>query len=244
MFLLVLLCTVAVSCLLRNVIRKVPGVFYVLAVAMVVLYFVSDVVAMPRSVTMPLIYLVRRGFLATAIFVFVMYIGVFPRGTSIRRFLQPLRAPLSIVGCILVLAHIVEYLVSYVPRLMGGTALRMNVLIAFWLGILLFVLALVLGVTSFTFVKKHMKAATWKKVQWFAYIFYAAMFIHMCVMLLPSVVRGSSTQAIMTTGCYVVLFVAYFVARIYRGRVEKAKGIQGADLSLSQAKAEEEEAKL
>ena len=244
MFLLVLLCVVVVSCLLRNVIRKVPWVFYVLAVGVVALYFASGPLGLPRSVTMPLIYLVRRGFLATAMFVFVMYIGVFPRGSGVRRFLQPLRAPLSIVGCILIMAHIVEYLVSYLPRVLAGSALRANILVAFWLGILLFALAVVLGVTSFTFVKKHMKAAVWKRVQWFAYVFYAAMFAHMCVMLLPSVLKGSSAQAALTTACYVVLFVAYFAARVVRVRLEARKGLKAADLSLSQAKVEEEEARL
>ena len=54
----------------------------------------------------------------------------------------------------------------------------------------LVVLLVVLGVTSFAFVKRQMSTASWKKVQKLAYPFFGLVYVHPLLMLLPSALHG------------------------------------------------------
>lgn len=84
-----------------------------------------------------------------------MYIGVFAKGSKVHQWLKPVRSELSIIACILACGHMAVYLGSYAPRL-GGT-LGVNVVSALVVALALLVLLLVLGVTSFAFVKRRMR---------------------------------------------------------------------------------------
>lgn len=61
---------------------------------------------------------------------------------------------------------------------------------AFVLAVVLLVLLVVLGVTSFAFVKRQMSTASWKKVQKLAYPFFGLVYVHLLLMLLPSALHG------------------------------------------------------
>lgn len=219
-FVLTLVITVAVCCLLRNPIRRVPWLFYLLAVAAVVLYFaVGSVVTLPAWANVAMLTLMRKCALPTALFVLVMYVGVFPKGSMVRRWLQPMRAPLSIVASILVLGHMVQYFMVYAPRVVSGSPVSTNVMVSFVMAIVLFALLLVLGVTSFEWVKRSMNTLTWKRVQRLAYGFYALIYVHLCIMLAPSAMAGRGS-AILGLGVYTVVFGAYVVLRVVRARVD------------------------
>ncbi len=96
-----------------------------------------------------------------------------------------LLSELSIVAWFLSLGHMAVYLESYLPRLLGGGEIGGNVMGAFVLAVVLLVLLVVLGVTSFAFVKRQMSTASWKKVQKLAYPFFGLVYVHLLLMLLP-----------------------------------------------------------
>lgn len=214
-FLLVLACTAAACFLLRTQIKKFPAVFYLLAVALDALFVAGCLGLLPWFVWDGLSLLVRRCALAFSLFTVVMFMGVLPVGSKARSWLMPVRGELSIVACILALGHAAFYLVSYAPRLLAGGAAGANMRASFVAAVLLLVLLLVLGVTSFNVVKNRMRSTTWKRVQRFAYLFFALAYVHLALSLAPSALQGgASAQASMVA--YTAVFALYAVLRATR----------------------------
>ena len=226
-FLVALTVTVVACFALRGSIKKAPVVFYALSIAMVVIYFASFAATPPRWLQIALALTMGHCFLPIAMFAVVMYIGIFPYDGKVRHWLQPVRGPLSIMACFLALGHMIQYLMVYAPRVIGGAEVSGNVLVSFFVAVLLFALILVLGVTSFEFVKKRMTAVTWKKIQRFAYLFYAATYFHLAIMLAPAALSGSS-QAQASLGIYTVVFGVYLVARIILSIQRRGTGLSTA----------------
>lgn len=219
-FAIVLLCTVVACFALRNPLHKAPMVFYVVAVAVDVFFAVSPYLDIPRNVWLVFNSLIANCMLPLAIFVVVMFIGVLPKSAKAYLWLKAVRAELSIVAWILSLGHMVWYLgVSYLPKVLAGTALKGNVVFGLFVAIVLLLLLIVLGVTSFNVVKKHMRTDTWKKVQKLAYPFFILVYVHLLLMLAPAAMRGSQT-AIISVVVYSVVFVAYVVLRLYRAAAD------------------------
>jgi len=212
--------TILVSWLLRNQIKRHPGVFYGLAALLEVAYIAGTYLGLPDFIWQPLFLLIQKCTLATALFIVVMYVGVLPKGSKHYLWLKGIRAELSILACILCLGHMVMCLIPYLPRILSGTGIKGNVLFSFVLAIALFVLVLVLGITSFNSVKKRMSTATWVKVQKWAYLFYALLYVHLMAMLLPSALNGG-VQAVITTSFYTLVFVSYAVLRVRRAILDK-----------------------
>lgn len=222
-FVLILLCAAAVCCVLRNPLRRAPWLFYALAVAVDVLYFAAGTIGVPRAVSTALMFAMNKCLLPTALFVLVMYVGVFPKGGAVRKWLQPLRTPVSIVACILVLGHMVRFIGVYATRVLGGGAVAGNVLASFAIAVVLFALLAVLGVTSFEFVRRRMGIAAWRRVQRLAYPFYVLVYAHVLVMLGPAALNGG-TGALGGVLMYTVAFGAYAVLRVRRALVDSARG--------------------
>ena len=81
--------------------------------------------------------------------------------------------------------------------------------------LVLFALLLVLGVTSFNFVKKRMRKESWKRVQMLAYPFFLLVYAHLLLMLLPAALKGGlAAQA--SVAVYSAVFVGYVSLRLYR----------------------------
>ncbi len=221
-FAITLVCSVAACFALRNPLKKYPLLFYVLAVAVDVLFMAGTAFGMPRSIWSVLFPLVQKCMLSLALFVVVMFIGALPQGSKAYTWLKPVRGELSIVAWLLSLGHMAVYLESYVPRIMGGSSISGNVMAAFVLAVVLFVLLLVLGVTSFNCVKKRMHAETWRKVQKLAYPFFLLVYVHLLFMLAPSALHGG-IAAQTSVAVYSVLFVAYVVLRLWRAASDRGK---------------------
>ena len=78
--------------------HKWPVAFYVLAVAADVAYVIGVEGLLPRVVMGPLTLLMGKCVLSLALFVVVMYIGVFAKGSRVHQWLKPVRSracPLS-----------------------------------------------------------------------------------------------------------------------------------------------------
>ena len=103
-----------------------------------------------------------------------------------------------------------------------------NVTVAFVLAIVLFVLLLVLGVTSFNMVKKRMKTESWKRLQRLSYVFFALVYAHLLLMLLPSALHGAAAPQA-NVAVYSVVFVGYFVLRLVRFALDRRA--EGAEVA-------------
>lgn len=232
-FLITLCITIAVTAALRNPIKKAPWIFYILAVLLDIALLSSTGVVLPRFLRVGMAYLMQRGGLGVAMFVLVMYIGVFPRKGKISHWFRPIRAELSIIACILIAGHMCMFLPAYLPRLFGGSIVKGHVGGAIVVALCLLILVIVLGVTSFRFVKRHMNARSWKKLQNFAYLFYALIFVHLILMLGPAAIAGNA-RTTFTAVVYTAVFVVYTILRVWRAKEDKREKIDLAETVLDQ----------
>ncbi len=211
-FAITLIVTTVACFALRNPIRKAPMVFYVLSFVFTALCIAMPYLGLPREIWVFLHTTMRKCLLPLALFVVVMFIGVLPRTSKASLWLRPIRAELSIIAWILTLGHVVVYFNSYFPRVGGISA---NMLASLVVAMLLFVLLILLGVTSFQFVKKKMNHDSWKKLQKLAYPFFILVYVHLLLIFVPSAMAGG-IQARINIAVYSVLFVAYIVLRLWR----------------------------
>lgn len=219
-FLVILVCTVAACVALRKPIHKYPVVFYAIAIAIDLAFIAGSFFEMPRDVWIVFFVLIQKCTLSLALFIVVMYIGVFGKESRASHMLRPIRAELSIIAWLLSLGHMAVYLESYVPRMLSGGSFGANMMASFAVAIVLFVLLMILGVTSFNFVKKRMRKDTWMRVQKLAYPFFLLTYAHLMIILMPSALRGGDAAAV-TVAVYSVIFVAYVVLRLWRAARDK-----------------------
>ena len=226
-FLITLACAVVLVIALKPAIKKAPIVWYAIAVVLVVLYLAGTQGLLPAAIKGAVFLLLQKGMLAMALFAIVMYIGVLPVDSKPRTYLTPIRSELSIIACILIFGHMAAYAMSYVPRILSGGVIVSFVAVGLGVAAVLTVLWAVLGVTSFGGVKACIAAQTWTRIQRWAYVFYALMYVHVLARLLPSALAGgaSATQSVVV---YTVVFAVYAVARIARAAVDRKRSVSAA----------------
>ncbi len=210
-FIGVLICTLIFVVVCKDAIKKVPGLFYLLALFLSGLYIATSYVDFSLDVKMLLFTLMQKGTLSTALFVIIMYMGVFRDLGFVKHRLMPIRATLSITACILILGHVGKYLIAYVGAL---AALSWVIKIGLAIAIACFILMLVLGITSFQGVKRRMNAASWIKLQKWAYLFYALVYVHLIVLLAPAGLSGADGTSAEGIIVYTAVFGIYAVLRI------------------------------
>ena len=220
-YLIIQLCAVAFCLLCSRSLRRHAVWYYVGAFAVTALFFYGEFFGLPEPIWRPLFYAIDQCMLGTALFVVVMVIGALPRTSWFAQRLRPVRGELSIFAWILCLGHLV-YL-TIIPR-MVHIALTLQfamplTVIGLVVSLILLVLLIVLGVTSFKFVKRRMSAKTWKAVQRWSYLFYALVYAHLMLMLAPTIATGAP-RAILTGAVYSVIFVGYAVLRVRRARLD------------------------
>ena len=215
-FLLVLLVTTALVFALKRPIKRWPLLFYGIAVALVALFIADSYVEIPRVIHQGLFVLVHKCTLATALFAIVMYLGVLPRSSKARGWLMPIRGELSVIAWILSLGHVVMYLMTYITMVARGlTNANTFIVQSLVVALVVFVLLMALGVTSFASVKRRMKARTWKRLQKLAYPFFVLVYVHLLLILLrPALLGGQAAQVSVIV--YSVLFLGYIALRAYR----------------------------
>lgn len=206
--------------LFRNFIKDNPAVCYGLVVTLDVLYLYGYFFSLPREVWLVLSVLVQKCMLALALFAIVMFIGVLPKKVKGSSSLLAIRSNLSIMACLLALAHMGAYSGTYLTSLFSGAVVKPNVLVSFGVALAVFVLLFVLGATSFQFVKRRMNGAKWKSVQKLAYPFFLLTYVHLMIVLAPAAARGGAA-AQTTVGVYSIMFGLYAVLRIYRATVDR-----------------------
>lgn len=220
-FLIILTIASALVIAAARCIKVVPWVWYAAALALDMVYAYGIVYTLPPAVLQALSIVVQRCALATALFVIVMYCGVFSERSAIRRRIGPIRGELSIIACILAGAHCLNYLASYIGvvtrnvEVIGG-----NQLASLAIALVLLLLLLVLGITSAKAVRRHMSACVWKRIQRSSYVFFGLIYVHELLILYPSVVKGSQ-GALATLVVGAVVFGGYYAARMAKWRGDR-----------------------
>lgn len=199
----------------RTPLIRMPVVFYVLAVAVDLLFLSGALEQVLPALNRELLPFLRRCIFPYALFVVVMYMGVLPETSRLRQYLKPARGPLSIVAALLVLCHGVSYLGVYLNVALGGfSTASVSTASSLVMAVVLSVILGVLTVTSFNFVRHHMQGKTWKVVQKAAYVFFGLVTVHAVVLLLPASLTGSS--AAFSVSSYMGVFLLYAILRIAR----------------------------
>ncbi|MBR2789512.1 MAG: ferric reductase-like transmembrane domain-containing protein [Eggerthellaceae bacterium] len=221
LFLAILGATLAAVSALQPVIRRAPMVLYAIAIAFDALYLAAILGWLPPALNSFAVVTVRRGLLAVALFVIVMYVGVLKPGTTLRRYFGSIRATLAIAACILILGHVASYLVTYLTQLFSGDAGRPLVAVSLVGALVLMVLAIPLGLTSLRAIRRKVSTSVWLRLQKLAYLFYALIYVHAGLLLLSPALAGSAT-ARTNLIVYTVIFVAYAVLRLLRARADRS----------------------
>ncbi len=163
-----------------------------------------------------------KGGLAGAMFILVMYAGAMPTASKAQRLLMPVRGQLSIIASILALAHAVysgrPYLLILLNKMRSFSSGQLAV---FVFSLLMIAVMIPLFVTSFKKIRRKMKGRDWKKLQRLAYVFYALIYLHILLLMLPRALRGDSSKAA-DVMIYSLIFAGYFVLRV--NKAVKARG--------------------
>jgi len=137
-----------------------------------------------------------EGFVGLSIFYVVMITGALKDKSKLRVKLMGLRREYSIIGFILITPHATKYLLEF---LSGDIKLPL-------FGVIGYAIMIPLFITSFYTIRKKMSRYAWVTLQKFAYVSYIMLFIHL--------IRNASTTPNLIV--YVVLFVGYFIMKIYK----------------------------
>lgn len=237
-FLIALLEAFVFVCFCKGAIKKHPGVFYVLSVAIIAFcacYKIMNLYTVfPEWTYTYIISVFWRGAFATALFVIVMYIGALDRKSKIVRALMPIRGYLSIIACLITLAHSFAYGAYYIPTMINNPQeLDLRGIIALIITLPLFTIMIILMVTSFIKVRRKMKPKVWKNVQRLAYPWFALLYIYLMVLFIPTVIESFDPASelsmfykvnyILSVVIYTLVFVGYFILRIRKYRLDKVR---------------------
>ncbi len=135
-----------------------------------------------------------EGFVGLSIFYVVMITGALKEKSKLRIKLMGVRREYSIIGFILITPHATKYLLEW---LQGDMSLPL------W-GVLGYGIMIPLFITSFMKVRKQMSRYAWVTLQKLAYLSYILLFIHLIL-----------TAKMPNLAVYFVLFIGYFVMKIY-----------------------------
>ena len=210
LFLLSLPLAIAFAWFGAPLIKRHAGAFYLLASA------ISLGIVFVRNNSVLWNIFVNCAF-ATALFAVVMYMAVLPRGGRAVKRLLPIRAELSIIASILTLGHNVAYGKAYFLRL---ERLEGALLCAAICSVVLMALMLPLMVTSFTKVRKKMKAKAWKRLQRLAYGFYGLTYIH-AMLLAVHFLKAGKGEYILNILLYSAVFLPYGILRLRKALAKK-----------------------
>lgn len=224
-FLIALVLTGIFIFVCAKTLKKHPAPFYVGAVviALIVIGCTAGRVVFPEWFRLWIWPLVSRGALATALFAAVMYAAVLPNGSKGIKTLMPIRGELSILASILTLGHNLSYGRTYFRLLFTNPdRLPANQFAAAICSLIMLVIMLPLFVTSFKCIRRKMKPARWKKLQRFAYGFYALLYVHVLLLTLPQALAGESGY-VLNFLIYSIVFVGYGICRVLKAVSVKKK---------------------
>ena len=207
--------------LLEKQIRRRPVFFYLFFVLLSLLS-----IFLPKQLTVPpLAYLInrllRRGVLAGAMFLWVMYAIVLPQKSRLQRVMMSLRAQIAIAASILTISHNIAYGQHYFVLLFTNAGkLKSYELIAACFSLAMILLLLPLTVTSFQVVRRKMQAKRWKQLQRLSYLFYGLLYLHICFIYTGGLRKGKS-EYLVQFALYTLLYGIYLMLRLTKAFLKK-----------------------
>ena len=217
---LVLAIVISFAC--KPAIKRWPVAWYIGVVVLDIVFMTHVLSGVAPALDRSLYAYFNRGLLAFGFFVVVMFIGVFDGSSKVRQHLNPIRGELSIIGALLCLPHIVNYLMVYLKRIFAGfSGILSNIVVSFVVAVIVTVVLAVLTVTSFDRIRKAMTPAKWKRVQKWAYPFFILMYVHVVVALGPSALSGAG-RARTSLIIYTVITVLYVALRLWKVARDRA----------------------
>lgn len=217
LFLIALIIAFIFALFCGKALKKYPYLFYLTAVLLTsaaALLPSSDTHNLPVFVNTYIFGLFSRGALATAFWCVVMIIGALPNGSALMKKLMPIRGELSIFAAILTLGHNIGYGKTYFVLLFTNIeGMSENQIYAGICTIIMLAVMLPLTVMSFPKVRKKMNARLWKKIQRSAYLFYALIYIHVMLLMIP-MARSGREGYIFNIFVYSLVFFGYAFFRI------------------------------
>lgn len=158
--------------------------------------------------------IIGRGTLATALFILVMYARIFPVKSRLFRTFMSLRAPLAIMASFMILLHNGTYFIHYYTNITKkNVSMTPSECLAACCTILMLVLLIPLTITSFSIIRKKMKARTWKNVQRFSYLFYGLIYLHVVCLFSQQIRKGNRSYQL-ELAIYTMIFGIYLVCRV------------------------------
>ena len=227
-FLISLVLAVLAIALGRGFIKKHPVVCYciagIIAAALAVCTAVQAQAHFPMWLRTWVWPVFAKCSFASALFVIVMYTGVFSNGSKMIKILMPVRGEISIIASVLTLGHNISYGQTYFKMLfVRPMSMQKNVLAAAAVSIVMICIMLPLFITSFPSVRKKMKARNWKRLQRLAYVFYGLMYVHVMLLTVPGAVQGREGY-MFNAAIYTLVFVGYALCRIQKALMKNRKG--------------------
>lgn len=202
--------------LLSKRMKKYPVRYYigsgVFAVITVVILWMGWQMQVSPFVRNYVLGLMTNAVIGTSLFIIVMFTGAVPNHWKAYKVLMPIRAELSIMASLITLGHNIGYGKRYFVALFSEQPMPVNFYYASIISLILIALMLPLFITSFRCVRKKMKYSSWKNLQRFAYLFYYLIWIHVLLIHMPSVYRGS-IRSWVTVIAYDFVFVLYTYMR-------------------------------
>ncbi|MCR4904170.1 MAG: FMN-binding protein [Butyrivibrio sp.] len=213
MKLLISLLIVFIICMLfgQNIRKHAPVWYITVFVIGLLSMFVPSTA--PMWLTQIITGYITRGTFATAMFIWVMYARVLPKGSKAMTTFMSLRAPLAIGAAMLILLHNAFYIIYYVGRVVKGSSMTGYEIIAGVCTLLMWVLLLPLTITSFMPVRRKMNPVKWKKLQRLSYIFYGLIYVHVCLLFTKQIIAGNTSYG-RELAIYTAVFGFYLVERV------------------------------
>ena len=211
--LLAIVISVLFAFALRKQIKRYAVSFYIVAVAVDVLFLSGVLFGVSREFAAAVYPYLTRCLLGFSLFALVMYVGALPEGSKARQMLMPIRGELSIIAAIFTIGHVANYLVTYLADILSGFAgMSAGMIASFVVSSLLIVLLAALTVTSFNTVKTRMNSDAWKRLQKTAYAFFGLTYVHLVLVLAPTV-SSSGQKAAFSIAAYTAVMLVYVVLR-------------------------------
>lgn len=203
-------------------IKKYAHLFYTATVIMAV-----AVVFAPRDLgfeilNYPVNQILKKGVLAGALYILVMYAVLMPKKSFAQKVLMNLRAEIAIMASIISLIHNISYGKKYFVLLFTDiSVLKPYELYAAVISVIMILLLIPLTITSFKVIRKKMNPKTWKNLQRTSYLFYALLYTHIVIIYAQGIERGELSYLIDFI-IYSLIFISYAVLRIDKYLKNKA----------------------
>ena len=225
LFLISLLLAVGFVWSCAKPLRSHPVPFYIGAAVVTVLMSVLGHMHITGFANDYIIGIFTRGALATALWCVVAWTGALPNGTALIKHLMPVRGELSIFAAIVTWSHIATYGFTYLMRIFSDNPnAELDFVLNCIVSLSLVLIMIPLTVLSFKKIRKMIKPKTWKAIQRTAYAFYAFMYVHAMIILVPRARMGRE-GAMLSIIVYTVVFAGYAVMRIYKYMTIKRKTV-------------------